>query len=402
MTGRTGPGAADLPISILLQIHLIFTAHSPRLCIMYGKASGKAHFVKPHSRKGGRRPSEAKQIGKKAWSDWRGTMSKNDILRKGSLNDAQHEIRPTSKEHKLTRKTSPALGPTGLAGQTPFDPQSQRHSVLMSQATQEHSANVAIQLQQTYGNRYVQRLVQSLNVQARLTVGAVDDPCETEADHVADGVAKKMTVPLSRLVSSTSQRKALGDETIEEGGQAEAVMTEQQVQRDVYEEEEEPEAEPAAGGGVIVDEGESTPQPGETRKNEFLHENISEEEPLSTKPLLQRQFTNDVPEVGADTECKISSAIGGGQSLDDSIRKSMGKAIGADFAGVKVHNDENAGFLNQTLQARAFTRGRDIFFGKGEYNPDSPEGQRLIAHELAHVVQQGECQGIGQKNPDQP
>jgi hypothetical protein len=66
----------------------------------------------------------------------------------------------------------------------------------------------------------------------------------------------------------------------------------------------------------------------------------------------------------------------------------MGQAMGADFSGVKVHTDTQSDQLNQSIQAKAFTTGQDVFFRQGEYQPESRSGQELIAHELTHVMQQ--------------
>jgi hypothetical protein len=63
--------------------------------------------------------------------------------------------------------------------------------------------------------------------------------------------------------------------------------------------------------------------------------------------------------------------------------------MGFDFGQVRIHKDNEAARMNQQLGARAFTYGRDIYFGAGQYNPRLAEGRRLIAHELTHVVQQG-------------
>ncbi|HBL14860.1 MAG TPA: hypothetical protein DD379_26415, partial [Cyanobacteria bacterium UBA11162] len=79
---------------------------------------------------------------------------------------------------------------------------------------------------------------------------------------------------------------------------------------------------------------------------------------------------------------------GGGQAIADNIREPMEQAMGADFSGVKVHTDGQSHQLNQSIQARAFTTGQDIFFRQGEYDPGSRGGQELLAHELTHVVQQ--------------
>jgi hypothetical protein len=85
----------------------------------------------------------------------------------------------------------------------------------------------------------------------------------------------------------------------------------------------------------------------------------------------------------------IESKRGGGQPLSNDTREQMEMGFGADFSGVRVHNDTASHDLSRTLNARAFTTKQDIFFGEDEYNPGSEGGQELIAHELTHVVQQG-------------
>jgi len=112
-----------------------------------------------------------------------------------------------------------------------------------------------------------------------------------------------------------------------------------------------------------------------------------EEEELQMKPQLQRQVMSG--EVSPELEQNLNRAKSGGQSLDPQIQAQMGQAMGADFSGVKVHTDRQADQLNQSIQAKAFTTGQDVFFRQGEYNPGSSSGQELIAHELTHVVQQG-------------
>src|SRR5690606_1881665 len=56
---------------------------------------------------------------------------------------------------------------------------------------------------------------------------------------------------------------------------------------------------------------------------------------------------------------------------------------------VRIHTGADSVQMNRELGAQAFTHGRDIYFNEGKYNPSSPDGQRLLAHELTHVVQQG-------------
>jgi hypothetical protein len=91
----------------------------------------------------------------------------------------------------------------------------------------------------------------------------------------------------------------------------------------------------------------------------------------------------------AGTESAIHGARGGGSPLPDHVRSPMEASFGADFGGVRVHTGGQSDTLNRQLQARAFTTGSDIFFRSGEYNPGTGAGQRLLAHELTHVVQQG-------------
>jgi hypothetical protein len=99
--------------------------------------------------------------------------------------------------------------------------------------------------------------------------------------------------------------------------------------------------------------------------------------------------------IGPDVESGIQKARSGGKPLPDGVRLPMERAFGADFGGVRVHADAQADSLNRSLQARAFTTGQDIFLRQGEYRPGSSEGQRLLAHELTHVMQQNGDDGRG-------
>ena len=97
--------------------------------------------------------------------------------------------------------------------------------------------------------------------------------------------------------------------------------------------------------------------------------------------------------VDAGVQQAIQSARGGGQPLPGSVRAPMEQALGTDFGGVRVHVGTQADALNQSLEARAFTTGSDIFFRRGGYDFDSHSGRELLAHELMHVVQQGNSDG---------
>jgi hypothetical protein len=114
----------------------------------------------------------------------------------------------------------------------------------------------------------------------------------------------------------------------------------------------------------------------------------AEEEEKELQRKVEGLATAGGSVVGPDLESAIQRARSGGQSLPDGIRQPMERAFGTDFGGVRVHTDGEADRLNRSIQARAFTTGQNIFLRQGEFRPGSTEGQRLLAHELTHVVQQ--------------
>ena len=69
---------------------------------------------------------------------------------------------------------------------------------------------------------------------------------------------------------------------------------------------------------------------------------------------------------------------------------------------MRVHTDDKADQLNRSVSARAFATGTDVYFAKGEYSPGSASGDKLIAHELAHVVQQRGSSASGPLTVSQP
>jgi hypothetical protein len=133
-----------------------------------------------------------------------------------------------------------------------------------------------------------------------------------------------------------------------------------------------------------------------------LQRQEEEEEELQAKPAdqTQRAAAGVVPEVNTEMEDRINAARGRGEPLPEEVREPMEQSLGADLGGVRVHADREADDLSQSLQARAFTTGQDVFFKSSEYQPDSSPGQKLIAHELTHVMQQGggKLAGAAQRN----
>lgn len=85
-----------------------------------------------------------------------------------------------------------------------------------------------------------------------------------------------------------------------------------------------------------------------------------------------------------------------GRPLDGGTRQLMEQRFGQDFSGVRVHADASAAASARAVGALAYTVGRDVVFAEGQYAPQSRAGRRLLAHELAHVVQQRHMRGSPQ------
>jgi len=203
-------------------------------------------------------------------------------------------------------------------------------------------------------------------IQAKLTVGQPNDKYEQEADQLADQVVGSL-------------------------------------QRMENPEEEELQMKPLAGN-LLQKQEETEDEDEEVMMKPDLQKAIAsqEEDELNLKPDLQREAMPEEEEEvmmksehgeKSDTSEAIESAIkqkkGSGSALPDIFRSKVEQAIGADFSGVRIHTDQESDTLSRSLSARAFTTGNDIFFKQGEYNPSSPEGQKLITHELTHTIQQG-------------
>jgi hypothetical protein len=81
-----------------------------------------------------------------------------------------------------------------------------------------------------------------------------------------------------------------------------------------------------------------------------------------------------------------------GQPLDATTRGFFAARFGHDFANVRIHADSEAAESALSVNALAYTVGPDVVFGAGQYAPDTPDGQQLLAHELTHVIQQSNTQ----------
>lgn len=91
--------------------------------------------------------------------------------------------------------------------------------------------------------------------------------------------------------------------------------------------------------------------------------------------------------ISPQMEQQLASLQGGGHAMPESLKNMMENGFGEDFSQVRLHTDTNAADMSRSIQAKAFTHGNDIYFNQGQYSLSTTEGQRLIAHELTHVVQ---------------
>jgi hypothetical protein len=93
--------------------------------------------------------------------------------------------------------------------------------------------------------------------------------------------------------------------------------------------------------------------------------------------------------IAPDAESHLSSAhSSSGTELPPTLRTRFESALGSDLGGVRVHTGDAPAAAANAVGAHAYTIGQDVYFGAGKYDPSSQDGQRLIAHEVVHTVQQ--------------
>lgn len=133
---------------------------------------------------------------------------------------------------------------------------------------------------------------------------------------------------------------------------------------------------------------------GKETKSVTVHEREQRQPQTATETTRGTQFGANLPsqamarlQRGAGNQA-IGSLLGSGQRLPDSLRGEMEQRFGADFSQVRIHDHAQAHAAASGLKAKAFTFGNDIVFARYRYAPDTAQGRKLMAHELAHVIQQ--------------
>jgi hypothetical protein len=171
--------------------------------------------------------------------------------------------------------------------------------------------------------------LRSAIIQPKLAVSQPNDPSEREADHIADRVMRMAMPP------SSDNRHTFSP------------FTSQKAQRKC---------------GTCEDE--------EEKKVQRKEQGSSADSTATAPPIVHEALSSS------------------GQPLDAGTRSFMEGRFGLDFTGVRIHAGAQAGASTASLHALAYTVGPDIVFGPGQYAPGTPDGRRLLAHELAHVAHQ--------------
>ena len=298
----------------------------------------------------------------------------------------------------------------------------------------------------------VRHILRSLTFQPKLTIGQPNDKYEQEADRVADEVMRMPEPQVQRQVEpeeeeeETLQTKPLASqitplvqvqrqEEPEEEEEEEAIQTKladgMQVQRQVEpeeeeeeetlqpkplvsqitplvqvqrqeepeEEEEELQAKPLSEQITPLVQRQVEPEEEEEEEEEAIQTKLADgmqvqrqeepEEEEEEEAIQTKQVSTRAPAVSPNLASRIQSLKGGGQPLPESERAFFERCFGGyDFSRVRVHTDAKAAATARALNARAYTFGRDVVFGAGQYAPGIEVGQRLLAHELTHVMQQ--------------
>jgi hypothetical protein len=118
--------------------------------------------------------------------------------------------------------------------------------------------------------------------------------------------------------------------------------------------------------------------------------------PTSRNAVVPKATSTHSSESSINRSRLFSPSPSGGQSLDGATNAKMSARFSHDFSKVKIHADTSAAETAEAIGAQALTLGNDITFGEGAYSPGSESSERLLAHELTHVVQQDRYgQGTG-------
>ena len=334
-------------------------------------------------------------------------MEKNERVRKNNKGDKDQKRHIAQQSPEPLVDESLAWGADqSLLTETPFYSRIGEHAETLSRipfAVQRQE--YIMRLNNAYGLRYVQHLLKSVNAQAKLTVSSPGDIYEQEADRVAEDVTRSINAPVQRQTPDEEEELQMMQDLER---QADEEEEEVQLMPDLQRQDEEEDEELVQMMPDVQRQDEEEDEELVQMMPDLQRQDEEEDEELvQMAPDLQRQdeeedeeLVQTMPDEKSETvvaneiEARINSAKGGGRPLSNEVKKPMEQAFGVGFNSVKIHTDTEADTLNKQLNAKAFTTGQDIFFRDGEYRPGSDGGNKLIAHELTHIIQQGSSSRI--------
>jgi hypothetical protein len=214
--------------------------------------------------------------------------------------------------------------------------------------------------------------------QPKLSIGQPGDKFEKEADKVADKVVNKKEMDkepaIQRQEISSIQRLAtpMEDENF--------ATNDERMKRD-----REIREKPGIQRMCSHCEEEKKKQ-GVQKKDA-----PKEDEKDKSGKTVHRKESSSPGVASASLSNRIGNSHGKGAPLPASTLSEMQSSFGADFSNVNIHTDSEAVQMNRELGAQAFTHGSDVYFNSGKFDPGTSGGKHLLAHELTHVVQQGEA-----------
>lgn len=176
-------------------------------------------------------------------------------------------------------------------------------------------------------------------IQHKLRVSQANDKYEQEADRIADHVMRMPDPNVQRQIGTQEEEK----ETLQAKPIASQITSLIQRQVELQEDEED---------------------------------------------LQMKEIPGHTPSVRPQIQGKINALRSSGQPLPKSVRSFYEPRFGVNLSSTRIHTNESSAAINRSLSSRAFTLGSDIFFNRNEFQLNSDEGHRLLAHELTHVVQQ--------------
>lgn len=236
-------------------------------------------------------------------------------------------------------------------------------------------------------------------VQAKLTVGKEGDKFEQEADMMADKAVQRAAMPnvqakcadcdekdklqrkpLADGITPFIQRKEIEEEKVQRKEEEEEPVQAKRIQR------KEKEAEEPVQAKRLQRKEEEQEEPVQAKRIQRMEK--EEEEPIQAKSATGQAR----PSMTA-VEWVLQDTKGLGSRLPDPVRQEMEAGFGVDMSEVRIHTDQAAVDMSQSLSAQAFTHGWDVFFNQHKYNPNTRDGKLLLAHELAHTLQQAKSNG---------